>query len=97
MKILVSIVSNSRPAYVAEPVTDGDKVTEIVLEPVTAWKVIYELDENSDVGSSVPITINMLTSTYAVYYSDTDMWSIPENTCGKGLNTLLEYFQKSVK
>ncbi len=31
---------------------------------------------------------------YAVYYSETDVWSIPENTSDKGLESLFGYFQK---
>jgi hypothetical protein len=95
MKLSVAIVPNSRPAYVAEPVGGELGIEEICLEPVTAWKVLYYDDENSDMASSIPITIHaVLPGQYAVYYSDTDMWAIPELTSDKGLDSLLVYFQE---
>ncbi len=72
MTSLVAIVPNSRPAFVAEPVSDENKVVEIVLEPVVAWKIVYESDpsnEFNDIATGIPITIHSgLTRDYAVYY-----------------------------
>lgn len=100
MPYSVAIIENSMPAYIAEPVTDENNVAEIILEPIVAWKVIYESTESnefSDTATAIPVTIHAgLPSTYAVYYSDTEIWSIPEVTTSKGLDRLLEYFQSNL-
>lgn len=94
MKFSKTVVPNSRPAYVAEPVADSDKTVEISLEPVVAWQVLYDADGNGDTASAIPVTIHTLPSRYAVYFSDTDEWSVAEDTSNKGLDSLLEYFNQ---
>lgn len=97
MTYLKTFVPNSRPAYVAEPLVDGDRAVEIILEPIVAWQISYASDEDNDMASATPVTIYAsLPSRYAVYYSDTDMWSISEITSDKGLDSLLEYFNSRV-
>jgi hypothetical protein len=93
MKEMVAIVPNHRPAYVAEPISgDNNEVTEIRLNPVVAWKVVYTESSEEDSSFASPITAESLPSTYAIYYSDTESWIIPEDRMGDGLVELLEEF-----
>jgi hypothetical protein len=98
MKSLVAIVPNCRSAYVASPVSDGNKIVEIDLEPVVAWKIVYKEDapnEFSDIATGIPVTIHSgLPGDYAIYYSDTELWSVAEDTSGKGMDSLLKHFQE---
>ncbi len=52
MDFSISIVENSRPAYVAKPVFDGDKIFEIGLEPIVAWQVAFD---PKDTDGEVPV------------------------------------------
>lgn len=98
MKNLTSIIANTRSAYVVTPVLDRKNAfVELNLEPVVAWKVTYdEYDASNDSDSfAEPITIQIgLPPKYAIYYSDSERWSIPEHTSGRGLDTLLIHFTK---
>ncbi|EHR40043.1 hypothetical protein [Alishewanella jeotgali] len=99
MKKLVSIIENTRPAYTAEPVTNAKGViVEILLESIVAWRVSYDESDDSDSSFAEPITIQCgLPSEYAIYYSDSERWSIPGITSDKGLDKLLIYFSQNAK
>ena len=98
MKKLVSIIENTRPAYIAEPVpNEKGVIVEIWLEPIVAWKVSYDESDDSD-SFAEPITVQCgVPSEYAIYYSDSERWSIPEITSDKGLDKLLIYFSEKAK
>lgn len=97
MKEMVVIVPNHRPAYVAEPIfEDNNAVTEIDLNPIVAWKVVYTERPEEDSSFALPITVESLPSTYAIYYSDTETWVMPENCMGCGLAELLEAFNSKI-
>lgn len=91
----VSIVTNSRPAYIAK-IFEDDNYEEgysLHLEPVVAWRVEYQ--EDSYCGSFMcaePITTELQDSTPVIYYSDTEEWNASEGA-GKGLRDLCEYLK----
>lgn len=96
MENLVSVVSNTRPAFIAQPHFDEeDNIFEVDLEPIVAWKIIYNSnieDENSIV---MPITSEMgFPEGYAIYYADTKRWSFPTERSGHGLDKLLQHFRE---
>lgn len=55
----------------------------------------YKADINSNNAGAMPITTEIAApSSYAIYYSDTNEWSGPLNTWGKGMDDLLKHFQE---
>jgi len=93
----IAIVPNCQPAYVAEPLqNDAGQLDEVHLEPIVAWKVVYEADDElSDTAMGIPVTVHGgVSEGYAIYFSDTKRWSIPEGSIGKGLDDLLKHFQE---
>ncbi|NOY73949.1 MAG: hypothetical protein GXP14_16535 [Gammaproteobacteria bacterium] len=95
MKSSIVIIPNSRPAYVAESCADeNNNVGEVVLMPITAWRVEYSTDSGNDDACATPITTELgLPSNYAIFYSDTNQWSVPFDTWGTGMDDLLKHFQ----
>lgn len=94
--IKTSIVSNHRPVYIALPVEgDEDHDFEISLEPIVAWKVRYSDHEKNIHDYAVPILNNFSSSQYAIYDYETDIWSVPDYTSGKGLDTLVDFFKEN--
>jgi len=95
---LFTIVPNSRPAYVAQPNYDeDDNVYEMALEPIAAWKVVYEANLDDKNSTAIPITTEMgLPKEYAIYYSDTDQWQIPHDSCGQGLDALCKHYKEEL-
>ena len=96
MKQLTTIVTNSRPAYVAEACTDeNNQIDEIILIPIVAWCIDHDGDNSSDNACAVPVTTELgLPDPYAIYYSDTKQWTVPFSSWGTGLDELLEHFKK---
>ncbi len=93
MENKVSIISNSRPLYMIEPVTDDDKIVDLYSTPVIAWRVEY--NEEHDSAFASPITVDTgLPDVYALHDSETNEWTIPDNTAGEGLDSLLKYFKE---
>ncbi len=94
--IKISIVSNNRPVYIALPVEgDENHDLKIELEPIIAWKVRYSDHKKNLHDYAEPILNNLSASRYAIYDYETDIWSIPDHTSGKGLDTLVEFFKKN--
>lgn len=91
----VAIIPNSRPAYIASPVTDEDgSILEISLDPIVAWRVDYQKKDDS-MNVAIPITTDsILPGDYAIYFSDTKEWSVPEHCAGEGLQKLREHFEE---
>lgn len=93
--IKTSIVSNSRPVYIALPIEgDEDHDFEIMLEPIVAWKVRYSDDDSNHANFAEPIINNLSPDKYAIYDYETEIWSILNYTSGKGLETLAEHFKE---
>ena len=92
-----SIVSNSRPVYIALPVEgDENHDFEVMLEPIVAWKIRYSDDDSNHANFAEPILNNLSPSKYAIYDYETEIWSIPDYTSGKGLDTLVQHLKESL-
>jgi hypothetical protein len=93
---MVSLVTNAQSVYVATPIIDNtnNNVTDIELEPVVAWKIIYDEDENSFNDHAEPIISGFVPKEYALYDHKTDMWSVSQSTFGNGLKSLVKHFQE---
>ncbi len=91
-----TIVTNSRPAYIAEACNDeNDNVDEVVLTPVVAWAIELNAKTENENYYATPITTEFgLPSKYAIYYSDTEQWSFPDDTWGSSLGKLLAHFKE---
>jgi hypothetical protein len=94
-KTMVSIVSNARSVYVATPIIDkNNNVVEIELEPVVAWKVIYDEDKNSSDDYAEPVISGFVPREYALYDHKTDIWNVSQSAFGNGLKNLIKHFQE---
>jgi hypothetical protein len=93
--IKTSIVSNTRPVYIALPVEgDENHDFEVMLEPIVAWKIRYNDNESNNANFAEPILNSLSPDKYAIYDYETEIWSIPDYTSGKGLDTLAKYFKE---
>ncbi len=96
--IKTSIVSNSQPVYIALPVeADKDHDFEIMLEPIVAWKIRYSDDDSNHANFAEPILNNLFPDKYAIYNYETEIWSIPDYTSGKGLEELVKHFKERLQ
>ena len=96
MNKLTTIVPNSRPAYVAEAITnENDSVDDVILIPIVAWQIESYSEKDNENLCAQPITTELgLPDNYAIYYSDTKVWSVPLDSWGSGLSDLIKHFQK---
>ena len=93
--IKTSIVSNSRPVYIALPVEgDENHDFEVMLEPIVAWKIRYSDDDSNHANFAEPILNNLSPDKYAIYDYETEIWSIPDYTSGKGLEELAKHLKE---
>ena len=92
-KIKIEAVPNCRPLYLAEPCEEGEGVT-CRLSPILAWKVCYEESEDERGDYCYPLGIEINGSDWAIYDKDADLWFLPYEASGKGLDSLKEHFER---
>lgn len=96
--IKTCIVSNTRPVYIALPVEgDENHDFEVMLEPIIAWKIRYSDDDSNHANFAEPIINNLSPDKYAIYDYETEIWSIPDYTSGKGLKELVKHFKERLQ
>ena len=93
-----AVVPNHQPAFIAEPVKNGEEeVVDVDLDRVVAWRIDVRKNEQGKTSSmAVPVTVNIPVddTNFVLYYSDTTQWEQYQGEVGKGLDSLLAHFKE---
>ncbi|MAD44278.1 MAG: hypothetical protein CMH98_04660 [Oceanospirillaceae bacterium] len=96
---IVQVVQDNKKAYVVLPEEDDDGIVRLSKEPVIAWRVVDQSEEDTDVFYAEPVVFsnNWSNEDCAIYFEVSNSWHIFDGPHGEGLDSLLDYFKEKDK
>ncbi len=94
-----TVIPNSQPYYVIESVEDEEgNLAAGRPMAIAAWKVFYEEnDDNSHFAMPVGVHGGGFFDDFAIWNSETDVWEIPEDKNGRGMDDLVNAFRQNAE
>ncbi len=102
MKDDVTVIPNHRNnLFLARPVSDLEKVCDISLDPIIAWRVCVEECPRDGFSISIALPIgchlkeysNDVDDLYVIYDTSNESYEVVGHMSGYGKDNLIEYFQ----